>query len=566
MVMYLGAVALAVVVESVRPYWLKMMLDTADKGPFEMVFVYLAFFGFSTVGGSWLSSLSYFLGDRVIIPVGRDIRERVFRKVLDLDFAFHVERSTGSMISAFKRGDGAVFDLFQNMHSELFAVLVNLVVAVYFLGNASPELALILICMFGVNLVLIWWLVKINLKSRVEFNKAEDDVAAVITDSIINYETVKFFAGETKESDNLSGKFDIWTDKLWKFSNSFRLMDATIGTTSGAGMVLILWLSVNKVGRGFSLGDLVMVSGFLTSFYYQFFNLFFRIRNIAKNMVDLEKYLGILDLETAVKDPQSLSYPEKLKGRIVFKDVSFKYPRDKVNTLKNINIAIEPGTRIAFVGKSGAGKTTLVKLLLRFYDPTMGKITFDGMDIKKMKKSELRRLMGVVPQEPIMFNNTLKFNLAYGKDNADIGQIKEAARKANIIQFIESLPDKWETQVGERGIKLSGGQKQRLAIARALLSDPKVLIFDEATSNLDSESELNIQAALDEAAKARTVIIVAHRFSTIRNADRIIVLENGRVVETGNHVTLLAKHGVYHQLWSLQTKGKENVNWKQKRF
>jgi ATP-binding cassette subfamily B protein len=537
-----------------------MILESAEKGNAQTTFIYLACFGFSTIGGNWISSLSYFLGDSVLIPFAREIREAVFRKIMDLDFAFHVERSTGSMISAFRRGDGAVFDLFQNLHSELFPVLVNLVVAMYFLSLASAELAVILFVMFIFNLGLVTWLVKINLKSRTDFNTAEDNVSGVITDSIINYETVKFFAGENKESRNLGTKFDIWTKKLWGFSNSFRLMDVTIGTTSGGGMLLILWLSVNKLGHGFSLGDLVMVTGFLTAFHYQFFNLFFRLRNIAKNMVDLEKYLSILDSEVSVKDPVKPKYPAKVDGRIVFDHVTFSYPRDTTKTIDDINITIEPGTRVAFVGRSGAGKTTLIKLLLRFYDPTAGKITLDGIDIREMTKSSLRLVLGVVPQEPIMFNNTLKFNLSYGKENASIEEIEEAARKANILDFIQSLTDKWETQVGERGIKLSGGQKQRLAIARALLSNPKVLVFDEATSNLDSESELKIQSALDEAAKERTVIIIAHRFSTIRNADKILVLSGGTVVENGNHKSLIAKNGIYKKLWSLQAKGKSNTS------
>ena len=557
--LYLSVVATAVIIESIRPYWLKMILDNAQTGESDKVFIYLLLFGFSTIGGNWISSLGNFLGDRVVIPFSRMIRETVFRKLMDLDFAFHVNRSTGSLISSFRRGDGAIFDLFQNLHSELFPVLVNLAVALFFLMRLSADLGLILILMFVCNLSLIVWLIKINLKYRSDFNEAEDNVSGVIADSVINYETVKFFAAENKESSNLSEKFDIWTKKFWKFANSFRLMDITIGTTSGAGMLWMLWLSVGQVGKRFTLGDLVMVSGFLTTFYYQFFNLFFRIRSIAKSMVDLEKYLGILDQKELVLDPEKPLLPEKLRGEIVFSHVSFAYPKDTDKTLSDIDLTINPGQRVAFVGRSGAGKTTLVRLLLRFYDPTEGKIMFDGLDIRRMKKTQLRLLAGVVPQEPIMFNNTIKFNLAYGNPEADFEAVRQAAEKANILDFIENLPAKWETQVGERGIKLSGGQKQRLAIARAILSEPKVLVFDEATSNLDSESELKIQAALKEVAKQRTVIIIAHRFSTIRDADKIFVLAGGTVVQSGNHKTLTAQNGVYRKLWELQAKGKTTL-------
>ncbi|HEX8923225.1 MAG TPA: ATP-binding cassette domain-containing protein, partial [Patescibacteria group bacterium] len=302
--------------------------------------------------------------------------------------------------------------------------------------------------------------------------------------------------------------------------------------------------------------DLVMIAGFITGFYWQFFNLFFRIRDIAKSLTDLEKYFGILENDTQVKDPEKPEIIKNPKGRIEFRDVGFVYPKNQEKILDGISLEIEEGQQVAFVGRSGAGKTTLTKLLLRFYDPSEGTILVDGKDIKKMRKSDLRSIIGIVPQEPIMFNNTIKFNLAYGRDEASMEEIRNAARSANILEFIEKLPNGWETQVGERGIKLSGGQKQRLAIARALLADPRILVFDEATSNLDSESEKKIQAALVEVSKARTVIIIAHRFSTIRQADKIVVLSNGSVAETGKHKELLEMDGIYAKLWNLQAKGK----------
>jgi len=299
-----------------------------------------------------------------------------------------------------------------------------------------------------------------------------------------------------------------------------------------------------------------MVSGFLTNFYYQFFNLFFRIRDIAKSVIDLDRYFGILDNQTEVKDPLHPKKITELKGKIEFKNVGFVYPKNKDKIIDNINLTIKPGERVAFVGRSGAGKTTLTKLLLRFYDPSEGKILLDGIDIKKLKKSTLRSYLGVVPQEPTMFNNSIKFNLIYGREDATDEEINDVAKKANILDFINKLPQGFETKVGERGIKLSGGQKQRLAIARALLVNPKILIFDEATSNLDSESEKQIQSALNQAAVSRTVIVVAHRFSTIRDADKIVVLSNGNIMEMGKHNELIKQNGLYQKLWNLQSKGK----------
>ncbi|HNY04524.1 MAG TPA: ABC transporter ATP-binding protein [Candidatus Woesebacteria bacterium] len=556
MLLFLSVSTITVVLETVRPYWLKGILDNAQNNNFPVVFNYLILFGVSTVGANLISAFSYYVGDKVVIPFSREIRETIFQKVLELDFAYHVNKNTGSLISAFRRGDNAIFSIFDSIHHELFRVLITLIVTLYFLFNASPPIGFSLLILFVANIFLIWWLIKINLKYRKDFNDAEDNISGIITDSLINYETVKFFAAEEKERQRLSLSFDTWSQKFWGFTNSFRLMDISIGTTSGLGMLFILWLAIKKLNNGFTLGDLVMVSGFITGFYYQFFNLFFRIRDIAKSITDLDKYFGILDNTTQVPDPPSPQTLKNPQGSLLFTNLSFAYPGNNGRILDGINLEIKSGEQVAFVGRSGAGKTTLIKLLLRFYDPTSGVIKFDGVDITHFTKSYLRSLMAVVPQEPIMFNNTIKFNLSYGKEKAKMSEIKKAAADANILTFIENLPQKWQTEVGERGIKLSGGQKQRLAIARALLTNPKILIFDEATSNLDSESERQIQKALKIASQNRTVIIIAHRFSTIRNADKIVVLSNGIIAEIGKHRELIAKNGLYKMLWTLQSKGK----------
>jgi ATP-binding cassette, subfamily B, heavy metal transporter len=556
MLLFLSISTIDVVLETIRPYWLKGILDNTQANNFSNVFYFLILFGISTIVGNWTSALAYFFGDGVMIPLAKEIRETIFQKVLELDFAYHVNKNTGSLISAFRRGDSAIYSVFQNIHQELFRVLIALIVTLIFLFRASPEIGASLLILFTANIFLIWWLIKINLKSRSNFNNSEDDISGIITDSLINYETVKFFAAEEKERHRLGKKFIDWTKKFWIFVNSFRIMDISIGTISGLGMLYILWLAIKKLNHGFTIGDLVMVTGFITAFHYQFFNLFFRIRDIAKSITDLDKYFGILDNTTQVPDPISPVTLDKAVGNLYFKNMAFAYPNTRDRVLDDINLEIKSGEKVAFVGRSGAGKTTLLKLLLRFYDASSGLIEFDGIDIKKFTKSYLRSLMAVVPQEPIMFNNTIKFNLSYGKKNASFKAIKQAAADANILEFIEGLPKKWESEVGERGIKLSGGQKQRLAIARALLVNPKVLIFDEATSNLDSESERKIQSALNIASKNRTVIIIAHRFSTIRNADKIVVLSNGTIVEIGKHRDLIKKGGLYKMLWTLQSKGK----------
>lgn len=556
MLIFLSVTTLTTVLETIRPYWLRGILDNAQINNHNAVFLYFIFFGISTIGSNLFSSLANYLGDRVVIAFSKEVREKIFYKVLELDFAFHVNKNTGSLISAFRRGDNAINSIFSSIHRDLYEVFISLLVTLFFLFRLSPFIAMTLLTLFVGNMFLIWWLIKINLKYRTQYNAAEDHISGIITDSLINYETVKFFAAEQKEQKRLNFQFEDWIKKNWAFSNSFRLMDITIGTTSGLGMLFMLWLTIQQINKGFTLGDFVMVAGFVTGFHYQFFHLFYRIRDIARSVTDLEKYFAILDTNTQVPDPISPQTLINPQGNLSFKNLSFAYPNNEGRVVDDINLEIKSGEKIAFVGRSGAGKTTLLKLLLRFYDTTTGNIEFDGIDIRHFTKSYLRSLMAVVPQEPIMFNNTIKFNLSYGKTDATFKEIKQAAADANILEFIEQLPNKWESEVGERGIKLSGGQKQRLAIARALLVDPKVLIFDEATSNLDSESERLIQAALNSASKSRTVIIIAHRFSTIRNADKIVVLNNGTISEIGKHDYLIKKGGLYKMLWTLQSKGK----------
>jgi len=546
------------ILENLSPYLLKLLVDNAGKGNFGVLFGLLLGLVGMRVVSNLIDALSYYLGDKVQIPAARDARIAVFKKIQDLDFAFHVNKNTGSLISAFKRGDGAFFNLFMNFHHEVLKTVVSLGVVLFFFSRINPAILLIMLGLFIINIIVMALLIKFNLKTRKELNESEDRISGIITDNLINYETVKFFAQEKEEENRLRTEYKDWFTKIWKFSNSFRLMDVSIGTLSNFGLFLILAFMVRMLSKQqIGLGDFVMVSSFVSGFYYRFFGLFFQFRNIAKSFIDLEKYFLILDDEIIVKDPESSKTIESIRGKIEFVDAGFNYPGNKRKVLDKVNLIVEPGQSIAFVGRSGAGKTTMVKMILRFYDLTCGKILLDGVDIREMKKSYLRSFMGVVPQEPVLFNNTIGFNIGYGNKDVSIGSIRAAAKLANLDKFIEQLPEKYETQVGERGIKLSGGQKQRLAIARAILINPKILIFDEATSNLDSESEDLVQKALWKTAANRTVFIIAHRFSTIRRANKIVVMDKGKIVETGTHQELLKMDkGIYRKLWELQAKGK----------
>jgi len=283
--------------------------------------------------------------------------------------------------------------------------------------------------------------------------------------------------------------------------------------------------------------------------------LVFSLRDIAKTYADIKTYFGLLDNKITVKDPSNPVKINKVSGRINFNKVSFSYINGAQGALNNFSLNIKKGELVALIGKSGSGKTTLIKLLMRFFDTTKGTITIDGINIKDFSKDTLRDFMGVVPQEPILFNNTIAFNIGYGRENATLGEIKAAATLANIDDFIESLTNKYETQVGERGVKLSGGQKQRLAIARMILSNPDIIIFDEATSQLDSESEKLIQDAFWKVREGKTTIIIAHRLSTVARADKIVVMAEGKIKEVGTHQELLKnKDSLYKHFWDLQIK------------
>lgn len=429
------------------------------------------------------------------------------------------------------------------------------VIMIGFLLKVKWEFAVLALISFGLILVSSQFLIKNNIKARKYFNDSEDEISEIIVDNLINFETVKLFAKEKWEQKRLLTSFEDWLKKLWGYSMSFRVINLTVGGLGNIGLAVILilgmkFMAANKI----TMGEYIMVLSFITMFYYRFFELIYTFREVAKHTVDMEKYLAILDEKEKVKDPKSAITLEKIKGELNFKNINFTYPKNKNRAVKDINLIIKPGQSVAFVGHSGTGKTTLVKLLMRFYDPTDGEILLDGVNIRKLKKSHLRSFMGVVPQEPIMFNKSIKYNIAYGIDDVSDEAIMAAAKLANLDDFIESLPKKYETNVGERGVKLSGGQKQRLAIARMILKNPEIIIFDEATSQLDSESEKLIQDAFWKAAEDKTTIIIAHRLSTIIRAEKIVVMEKGEIKEIGSHRQLLAdENSLYSKFWRLQS-------------
>ncbi len=497
---------------------------------------------------------SAILGDKILFDAATRVRREIFDHVQDLDFAFHSSKSTGSLISAFKRGDAAFYNIYDTIHYRFVGVLVSLFTMLYFFQSLNFQITLVILVCFILITLSLRGLIINNVKKRAIFNDEEDSVSGIITDNLINFDTVKFFANEEWERNRLRKAFHPWLKALWDYTTSFRLIDITMFTILNVTIFLVLLISIRDAVNGsLSIPNFVLVTGFVGVFFPRLWDMVWGFREIAKNYSDIEKYFSLLDQKVKVADPISPLEIKKVKGEIEFKDVFFTYKGRVKNALEKVNLKVGRGESVALVGKSGSGKTTMVRLLMRFYDPQSGSINLDGVNIKDMTKSNLRSFIGLVPQEPILFNNTIAYNIGYAKPNASLAEIKRAASLANIDEFIESLPKKYKTEVGERGVKLSGGQKQRLAIARVILADPEIIIFDEATSHLDSESERLIQEAFWKTAKDKTTIIIAHRLSTIIRADRIIVMEHGKIQEEGTHSELLKiNDGIYKHLWNLQ--------------
>lgn len=544
------------ITESIYPYFYKLFIDAIPQGSASELFTILfAYVGLRLLKLA-LDLATYYAGDSVLLKTARDIRSEVFTKIQELDFAYHLTRSTGSMISSIKRGDLAVFNFFHVINIQLVRAVISFVVLLALFAQLKIEIAGLMLLAMLLNSVFAYFLIKRNVAARVEFNDTEDEVSEVIVDNLINFETVKFFAKEREEYARLQKSFLPWLKALWKYANSFRAIDIVVGVTGNLSLLAVLYLGLQYLLQGIiTAGEYVMMLGFVNSFYARFFDIVFQMRDVAKNNADLESYFSVFNYETQVKDPKKPENVTSVEGEIVFDNVSFSYPEGRADALKEFTFKINPGESVALVGHSGAGKTTITKLLMRFYDPSDGVISIDGVDIKAMTKSNLRSFMGIVPQEPILFNESIAYNIGYGASTTDIKKIKHAAKMANLEEFISDLPKGYDTKVGERGVKLSGGQKQRLAIARMMLSNPDIIIFDEATSQLDSKSEKLIQDAFWKVSKNKTTLIIAHRLSSITKADKIIVMENGQIAEVGTHRSLLAKKGLYSQFWKLQTVG-----------
>ena len=513
----------------------------------------LVAYGVLRVSTTLFTELREFLFARVTQRAVRTIALKVFRHLHALSLRFHLNRQTGGMTRDIERGTRAVGSL---ISYTLFNILPTLVEITLVLGYLVTHYDIWFSVITAVALVSYITFTILVTNWRTHFRRTMNDLDSKANtkaiDSLINYETVKYFGNEEYEAKRYDEGLQRYESAAVKSQTSLSLLNTGQSMIIAIAVTLILWRATLGVIDGkMTLGDLVLVNSFMIQLYIPLNFLGVIYREIKQSLADMEKLFALLDQNREIADSADAKPLVTHGAEVRFNHVDFSYD-PKRQILFDVDFTIAPGTTTAVVGHSGSGKSTLSRLLFRFYEVNQGGISIDGQDLRTLTQDTLRHAIGIVPQDTVLFNDTIEYNIAYGKPGATHDEIVAAARAASIHDFIETLPDGYSTMVGERGLKLSGGEKQRVAIARTLLKNPAILVFDEATSALDSKSEQAIQAQLKEISKTRTTMVIAHRLSTVADAQQIIVLDHGRIVERGTHQSLLAADGLYAQMWMRQ--------------
>ncbi|MCX9157750.1 ABC transporter ATP-binding protein/permease [Niveibacterium sp. 24ML] len=490
---------------------------------------------------------------RVTQEAVRRISLEVFRHLHSLSLRFHLERQTGGLTRDIERGTRSIGSLISYTLYSIAPTLVEIALVVgILLKKYEPSFALITIATLTLYITFTITVTNWRTALRREANELDSAANARAIDSLINYETVKYFNNEDFEAQRYDKHLRTWIAAQIRNQYSLSALNLGQALIIACGVTAMMWRAVQGVqGGSMTIGDIVLVNAFLIQLYIPLNFLGVMYREIRQALTDIERMFGLLKTNREVEDAPGASELPKGSLGVRFENVDFSYEPNR-QILHGVNISVPAGKTVAIVGHSGSGKSTLARLLYRFYDVTGGRLVVGNTDVRELRQHSLRSAIGIVPQDTVLFNDTIRYNIEYGRPGASTEEVENAARAAQLHDFIARLPDGYETRVGERGLKLSGGEKQRVAIARALLKNPPILIFDEASSALDSKTEKAIQAQLEAAAKGRTAIVIAHRLSTVMNADEILVLDNGRVVERGQHTTLLAANGQYASMWALQ--------------
>ncbi|KPK40763.1 MAG: metal ABC transporter permease [Gammaproteobacteria bacterium SG8_47] len=538
------------------PLVLKQIVDTLDAaggGAIALPVVLLLAYGGLRAASTLFNELRDAVFARVRYHAMRRLAGDVLRHLYLLSLRFHLERHTGGISRDLERGTQSVSNVLNYLVFNILPTAAEFVlVAVILLSQYDAEFALIIFATVVVYIAFTLAVTEWRMHYRHHMNALDSKANGQAVDGLLNYETVKYFDNEDFELTRYDQTLGAWEEAAVKSQTSMSLLNFGQGAVIAVGVTGTMLYAAQGVASGsLTLGDLVLINTMMLQLFIPLNFLGVIYRALKHALADMDSMFKLLERSAEVTDDPHAVALSVGRGQVRFDAVSFAYQPDRP-ILDRVSFTVEPGQKIAVVGPSGAGKSTLVRLLFRFYDATAGRIFIDDQDVRSVTQSSLRHAVGIVPQDTVLFNDTLYSNILYARPGASFEEVARAAELAHLREFIESLPDGYDTVVGERGLKLSGGEKQRMAIARVILKQPRILVFDEATSSLDSRSEQAILGALREVAAGHTTIVIAHRLSTIVDADRILVLDGGRIVESGAHHALLQQGGLYAHLWQLQ--------------